>query len=301
MSDEQPKAAAAPPSKASNMLFAIPKKGRLHDQIIKLLKGAGLSWTRPPRVDIAHCNTLPITLVFLPAADIAAYVGEGNVDMGITGQDIIAETRAEVNHLQSLGFGKCVLAVQAPVVSNVADVKSLAGKRIVTSFPNLAREYFSKFEDPSNPTSVKYVSGSVEAACGLGLADAVVDLVETGTTMRAAGLEVVSNVMNTEAVLISNPKNMHGDLVGKLKKRIEGHLAASRFNMINYNIERRNLVSAYQITPGKRSPTVSPLEDPEWVAVAAMIDKKKTSDIMDELERLGATDILVFAIDNCRV
>jgi ATP phosphoribosyltransferase len=191
--------------------------------------------------------------------------------------------------------------VQAPVVSGITDVKTLAGKRIVTSFPNLAKEFFSKFEDPANPTSVKYVSGSVEAACGLGLADAVVDLVETGTTMRAAGLEIVSNVMDTEAVLISNPKNSHQDLVDKLNKRIEGHLAAARYNMINYNIERSQLRDAFQITPGKRSPTVSPLEDPAWVAVAAMIEKKKTSDIMDELERLGATDILVFAIDNCRV
>lgn len=283
------------------MLLAIPKKGRLHDQIISLLKGAGLAWTRPSRVDIAHCHTLPITLVFLPAADIAAYVGEGNVDMGITGQDIIAETRADVNHLKELGFGKCKLAVQAPTSSNITDVKSLAGKRIVTSFPNLARDFFSKFEDPQNPTSVKYVSGSVEAACGLGLADAVVDLVETGTTMRAAGLEIVETVMETECVLISNPKNTHQSLVDKVNKRIDGYLAASRFKMINYNIERRNLMAAFQITPGKRSPTVSPLEDEQWVAVAAMIEKKKASDIMDELERLGATDILVFAIDNCRV
>lgn len=263
-----------------------------------MLSAIGLDWTRPSRVDIAHCDNMPITLVFLPAADIAAYVGEGNVDMGITGEDIIAETQATVNVLEKLGFGKCRLAVQAPVTSKITDVKVLAGKRIVTSFPNLAHQFFAKFEDSNNPTSVKYVSGSVEAACGLGLADAVVDLVETGTTMRAAGLEVVDVVMETQSVLISNPKNKHTDLVAKLKKRIQGHLAARKFNLINYNVARANLPAACKITPGKRSPTVSPLEDPLWVSVNAMILRKETSDIMDKLEAIGATDLLVTEITN---
>ena len=145
-------------------------------------------FAQPDRLDIAHCTNLPCTLVFLPAADIAAYVGEGNVDMGITGEDVIAETQTEVVMQQQIGMGKCKLCVLAPVVSGITDPASLAGKRIVTSFPNIAKEYFAKLEtEATGPTSIKFVSGSVEAACGLGLADAVVDLVETGTTMRVSG------------------------------------------------------------------------------------------------------------------
>jgi ATP phosphoribosyltransferase len=129
----------------------------------------------------------------------------------------------------------------------------------------------------------------------------VIDLVETGTTMRAAGLEVVCNVMTTEAVLISNPQAKHPKLVTLLNKRIQGCLAATRFQMMQYNIERAKLSEAFKVTPGKRSPTVSPLEDPDWVGVGALVSKKDVSEIMDKLEDLGATDILVFAVENCRV
>jgi len=285
-----------------NLLFAIPKKGRLHEKIVEMLKGAGIHWVRPQRVDIAVSTNMPITLVFLPAADIAAYVGEGNVDMGITGQDIIAETGIEVVQQQPLGFGKCVLAVQAPVDQKITDIAALAGKRIVTSFPNLARQFFADLEatTSSAATRVKYVSGSVEAACGLGLADAVVDLVETGTTMRAAGLEIVAEVMKTQAVLISNPHTKHTTLVNKINKRISGYLAAKRYCMLNYNFPREKLAEALKITPGHRSATVSPLDDESWVAVQAMVNKSEVSEIMDDLEAGGAVDILVFNIENCR-
>ena len=246
---------------------------------------------------------MPVTLVFMPAADIAAYVGEGKVDMGITGQDFIAETGVEVIEQQELGFGKCTLAVQGPVSEHIDDVSTLAGKRIVTSFPNLARQYFAKLEARTSSvgTRVKYVSGSVEAACGLGLADAVVDLVETGTTMRAAGLEVVAEVMKTQAVLISNPATQHPDLVTMLNKRIKGVLAAQRMSMLTYNVPREKLQDALKITPGQRSATVSPLCDGEWVAVQAMVSTSDISNKMDELEEVGAVDILAFKLDNCRV
>jgi len=124
-------------------------------------------------------------LIFLSASDIAKFVGEGNVDLGITGQDMVKENEVQVHSILDLGFGKCKLCVQAPVVDKIEDVESLAGKRIATSFPNLTKSFFDKYDEKLGvSTSIKYVSGSVEAACGLGLADAVVDLVETGTTMR---------------------------------------------------------------------------------------------------------------------
>lgn len=149
------------------LLFAIPKKGRMFERVNELLLGAGLHYRRPNRVDIAHLKQLPVTLVFLPAKDIAAYVAEGKVDLGITGQDMVAEDGAVVNELELMGFGKCRLCLQAPIADKITSAASLAGKRIVTSFPNLATKYFKAFEQESMKTKIKYVSGSVEAACGL--------------------------------------------------------------------------------------------------------------------------------------
>jgi len=169
-------------------LFAIPKKGRLHEKVTAMLKGAGVEYHREPRLDIALCKDLNMTMVFLPASDISKYVGEGNVDIGVTGVDIVEENKGEgleVERVMDLGFGKCRLCVQAPVANNITDIKTLAGKRIVTSFPSLTKKFFDVLdEEMGTTTSIKFVSGSVEAACGLGLADAVVDLVETGTTMK---------------------------------------------------------------------------------------------------------------------
>lgn len=172
-------------SPPGNLKFAVPKKGRLHEKVMAMLKGAGLDFHREARLDVALCVGLPITIVFLPAADIAKFVGEGNVDLGITGLDVVQESMVTVDKLMDLGFGKCKLCVQAPVVDKITDVETLAGGRIVTSFPDLTKQFFKPLDEKKGVTTrVRFVGGSVEAACGLGLADAVVDLVETGTTMR---------------------------------------------------------------------------------------------------------------------
>lgn len=172
-------------SPPGNCRFAIPKKGRLHDKVVEMLKGGGIEFRREARLDVALSSNLPITLVFLPASDIAKYVGEGNVDVGITGLDVVEESEVEVNKVMDLGFGKCKLCVQAPVAEKITDIEVLAGKRIVTSFPALSKKFFDAIDQKKGTqTKINFVSGSVEAACGLGLADAVVDLVETGTTMK---------------------------------------------------------------------------------------------------------------------
>ncbi|CAH0367162.1 unnamed protein product [Pelagomonas calceolata] len=281
------------------LLFGVPKKGRLHEKIVGMLKGAGLEYKREARLDIAHCRDLPVSLVFLPAADIATYVGEGDVDMGITGEDIIAESEVDVIELMRLGMGKCRLSVQAPAGST-QDPRQLAGKRVVTSFPVLTKKYFAGLETGAE-TKVKCISGSVEASCGLGLADGIVDLVETGTTMRAAGLEEVSVIMHTETVLIANPHSHHKELIELLRKRISGFITASRYMMVTYNVPRHLLHVARQITPGKKSPSIQPLEDEAWVAVSALVEKSKAATIMDSLEAAGATDILLSAIHSSRM
>ena len=297
---------ANPSANAERLMFGVPKKGRLNERCLKFLEAAGLDYHRPDRVDVAQVTNLPITLVFLPAADIAQYVGEGDVDLGITGEDIIAETGARVNLEMKLGFGKCKLAVQVPKAHKDAPIGQYAGARVVTSFPNITHKFFAPLDAAAadgvgRPTQVKYVSGSVESAIQLGLADAVVDLVETGTTMHAAGLDILTTIMETEATLISNPHTRHPLLVAKIKARIQGYLDSIKYEMISYNVERARLPEAVKVTPGKKSPTVTPLDDGLWVAVSALVHKKKTADIIDQLVAIGATDILVFTMRNCRV
>jgi len=198
-----------------------------------------------------------------------------------------------------LGFGKCRLAVQAPQKDGVKDVKSLVGKRIATSFPECTRKYFHTI-DPEDKTQISTVNGSVEVSCALGLSNAVVDLVETGDAMRAAGLEEIQSILESEAVFIVNPHSKHKDLAQKISQRLNGVLTALNFVMVEYNILRNQLEVAKKITPGKTSPTLSPLDNPDWIAVKVMIPKTQSNQSLDELMVIGARDIVVNSIQNCR-
>ncbi|KAJ1832966.1 ATP phosphoribosyltransferase (ATP-PRTase) (ATP-PRT) [Coemansia sp. RSA 2706] len=294
------------PDVSDRMLFAVPKKGRLYDQCLSLLNNIGIEFNRKPRLDIALVSNLPIALVFLPAADIATYVAKGNIDLGITGVDIIRESQTEqdVEELTRLGFGKCKLQVQTPVAAaGQRTAEDLVGKRIVTSFINLTRQRFAELEGVSvenMKTQVRFVSGSVEAACGLGLADGIVDLVESGDTMRAAGLHAIDTILDTESVLITNRHQRFPKLVDTIKQRVEGILMARKYVLCQYNIKRTALDRACAAAPGRQAPTVTSLEAEGWVAVSVMIEKKELADKMDQLKDLGATDILVLQIANAR-
>lgn len=285
------------------LLLGVPKKGRLYQKCTDILKGIGVDYVRKARTDVAYCKTLPIKIVFLPAKDIATFVGEGNVDLGITGEDMVAETLSCVDVITRLGFGNCKLCVQTPV-GKVTDVKSIVGKRVATSFPNLTRKFFGELAGNSSKEDavvIRYVTGSVEAACTLGLADAVVDLVETGTTMRAAGLEAIADVFETEAVMVGNPNSSHKDLIKKLKARVEGYLAAKTYTMVYYNIANSKMDEACKITPGRRAPTIMPLADSAFTSISAMVKKSEAGTVMDKLADIGATDIFIVDIANCRV
>uniref|UniRef100_A0A0G4I3J9 ATP phosphoribosyltransferase n=1 Tax=Chromera velia CCMP2878 TaxID=1169474 RepID=A0A0G4I3J9_9ALVE len=278
-------------------LFAIPKKGRLHERCMKLLAGAGVDFVRLDRQDIAHCSNLPMSVIFLPASDIPKFVCQGNVDMGITGQDVIAEDGVSVTETLALGFGKCKLAVQAPI-GKYESASQMAGKRIVTSFPRLTEKYFEglKVQAPQ----VLFVSGSVEASVSLGLGDAIVDLVETGATMKAAGLEIVETIMETEATLVMNKNSRFVSIVEKVKKRIEGWMTAQKYVLVSYNVHESNKEAAIRVTPGMRSPNVTNLVEEGWFACSAMVLKKNVVEVIDALSEVGAKDILVTNIDNFR-
>ncbi|KAF7789979.1 hypothetical protein EIP86_000927 [Pleurotus ostreatoroseus] len=297
------------------LLFAIPKKGGafmardIHEVFTRT--GADIQFRRDHRLDVALVKNHPIALVFLPASDIPSFVGKGNVDLGITGHDVILESQmqAHVTEELRLGFGKCALQVQVPALGPIQTVEQLAGKRVVTSFEVLSGEYFDKLDEKlslagDSKTKIEYVGGSVEAACSLGLADGIVDLVESGDTMRAAGLHAIATLLETEAVLIKSSVQKHPSLeplIRLITSRIAGVVAASRYVVCEYNVRRDLLAKASAVTPGRRAPTISPLEDDDWVAVNAMVEKKSMATVMDELVRIGAEDILIFNLDNCRV
>ncbi|XRM40389.1 ATP phosphoribosyltransferase (ATP-PRTase) (ATP-PRT) [Aspergillus tubingensis] len=295
------------------LLFAVPKKGRLQQATLDLLAGCDIQFRRETRLDIALVKNLPIALIFLPAADIPTFVGEGRVDLGITGRDQIAEhdallPRGEVSNVEEvmdLGFGGCKLQVQVPEKGDITEAKQLIGRNIVTSFTALTEAFFAKLEGKSDAdkselsTKVKYVGGSVEAACALGVADGIVDLVESGETMKAAGLKAIDTVVETISVLVKSKKTQN-PLVDLIASRIRGVITAQKYVLCQYNIPRGELATASKITPGKRAPTVTALEEDGWVAVSSMVEKKKIATVMDDLTKVGATDILVLNIANSR-
>ncbi|XXZ98016.1 ATP phosphoribosyltransferase (ATP-PRTase) (ATP-PRT) [Meyerozyma guilliermondii] len=294
------------------LLFAVPKKGRLYEKCCELMKGADIKFRRSNRLDIALSTNLPVAIIFLPAADIPIFVGEGNCDLGITGLDQIQEADMfdSVEDLLDLEFGNCKLQVQVPAEGEYTSVDQLVGKKIVSSFTKLTTDYFKgveKVESASDVTTkVKYVGGSVEASCALGVADAIVDLVESGETMKAAGLKAIETILETSAHLISSKTPKHPELVKKIHQRFEGIMAAKAYVVCTYNAPRSILKSVLPVTPGRRSATISVLEkkseeEEEWVAVSAMVSRKRIGDVMDELKKLGASDILVFELSNCRV
>ncbi|ODV80560.1 ATP phosphoribosyltransferase (ATP-PRTase) (ATP-PRT) [Suhomyces tanzawaensis NRRL Y-17324] len=293
------------------LLFAVPKKGRLYEKCCNLMNGADIQFRRSNRLDIALSTNLPIALIFLPAADIPVFVGEGNCDLGITGLDQIKEADMfdSIEDLLDLNFGNCKLQVQVPADGPYTKPEQLVGKKIVSSFTKLSNDYFRSLEGTSDneplTTNVRYVGGSVEASCALGVADAIVDLVESGETMKAAGLKAIETILTTSAHLISSKKPKFPEMVEKIHQRFEGILAAQNYVLCNYNAPRAIVDKVLAITPGKRAATISALEtkagEEEWVAISSMVEKKKIGDVMDELKKQGASDILVFSIGNCRV
>lgn len=308
---------------SDRMLFAVPKKGRLQAACLDLLSGSDIQFKRENRLDIALVKNLPIALIFLPAADIPTFVGEGKVDLGITGIDQVAEHDAQLPYGESsnveqvldLGFGKCKLQVQVPENGSLKDPKDLIGRNVVTSFTALTEDYFARLETgrgrsesingtmspiPKLRTRVKYVGGSVEAACALGVADGIVDLVESGETMRAAGLCAIDTVVESTAVLIQSKSTSNQKLVNLITARIRGVIQAQRYVLCTYNIPESQLAEATKITPGQRAPTITQLAETGWVAISVMVEKSKLAGVMDRLEEVQAQDILATALINSR-
>jgi ATP phosphoribosyltransferase len=281
-----------------NLRIGIPSKGRLSEVAGELLRQAGLSFRRQDRSLFARVKDMPIDVTFLRADDIPVLCAEGAIDMGVTGSDLVQEAGVELVERLKLGVGGCRLAICVPEDSPVKTAADLDGARVATSFPHCTKTYL---EGHGAKAHLVNISGSVEVMIALGVADAIVDLVETGSTLAANRLRILDEIGRYETIVVQNPATEQGQLTDRVIRRLEGVVIARSYSLLEYNVPRAMLPRAEKITPGFNSPTVSALEDAEWCAVRAMVRRKEVIDIMEQLDALGATAILETQITNCRL
>jgi ATP phosphoribosyltransferase len=276
----------------------IPSKGRLSELSAQLLADAGLSFRRTERSLFARCKDMPVEVTFLRTDDIPVLTAEGAIDLGITGADLVAESGAEVLHRLDLGVGTCRLALCVPDDAAVADARHLAGRRIATSFPRITRTWLA---DRGVEAHFVELSGSVEVMIALGVADAIVDLVETGSTLAANRLRVLDEIGRYETVLVQHPALRDVALADRIVRRLQGIVIARSWSLLEYNVPRARLAEAEAITPGFHSPTVMALEDATWCAVRAMVKRSDVHAVMERLEAIGASAVIETRIGNCRL
>jgi len=276
----------------------IPSKGRLAELAEQLLSEAGLSFRRQNRSLFARVRELPIDVTFLRTEDIPVLCAEGAIDMGITGSDLLAEAQVPLTVRLPLGVGRCRLSLCVPDDGAITEVSQLQGKRIATSFPNVTRRFLAENQVEAH---LVQLSGSVEVMIALGIADAIVDLVETGSTLAANRLSILTDIGQYETILVQNDRDSDSELCDRIVRRIEGVVIARAYSLLEYNVPRDRLSEAEAITPGFNSPTVNPLEDRTMCAVRAMVAKRDVIEVMEQLDRIGATAILETRIMNCRL
>lgn len=276
--------------------IAVPNKGSLSETAADMLAEAGYSGRRDSKtlhvVDAAN----DVEFFFLRPRDIATYVASGALDVGITGRDLLRDVPQQAREIESLGFAHSTFRFAAPP-GRFHGLEDLAGVRIASAYPGLVDAFLR--EHGVEATLVP-LDGAVESAVQLGVADAIADVVETGTTLRQAGLEIFGPVIiESEAVLISRPGDAEG--TERLLRRLRGVIVARRFVLLDFDLPANLVEKAAEIAPGRESPTISPLQDPEWVAVRVMLPRKGINQVMDDLYSIGARALLVTAIHAARL
>ncbi|MEC7678485.1 MAG: ATP phosphoribosyltransferase [Planctomycetota bacterium] len=281
-----------------NLRIGLPSKGRLSEIASELLGQAGIKFRRQSRGLFAKVSGLPIDLVFLRTDDIPTLCAEGAIDMGITGSDLVEEADAKIDVRMRLGMGRCRLAFCVPDDSEIQDAAQLDQSRIATSFPSVTRRYLAERKAEAHLVAL---SGSVEVMIQLGIADAIVDLVETGSTLAANRLRILEEIGSYETVLIQNNRNHDPATADRVVRRLEGVVIARDYSLLEYNVPRSKLADAEAITPGFNSPTVNALEDEQWCSVRVMVKRGDVIEAMERLEVLGASAIIETPISNCRL
>ena len=281
-----------------NLRIGLPSKGRLSEIASELFGQAGIKFRRQSRGLFAKVSGLPIDLVFLRTDDIPTLCAEGAIDMGITGSDLVEEANAEIDVRMRLGMGRCRLAFCVPDDSTIQSAAELDQSRIATSFPTVTRRYLAEREAEAHLVAL---SGSVEVMIQLGIADAIVDLVETGSTLAANRLRILEEIGSYETVLIQNNRSHDTLTADRVVRRLEGVVIARDYSLLEYNIPKNKLAEAEAITPGFNSPMVNSLEDDQWCSVRVMVKRSDIIESMERLETLGASAIIETPISNCRL
>lgn len=276
--------------------IAVPNKGSLSETAADMLVEAGYAGRRDPRALSAIDPRNDVEFFYLRPRDIATYVGSGALDVGITGRDLLLDSGSEASEIAALDFGGSTFRF-AGRPGEFAELADLEGVRVATSYPGLVGDFLAR-----NGVTAKLVGldGAVESAINLGVADAVADVVSTGSTLRAQGLEIFGPViLESTAVLISANSELPG--ITTLQRRLQGVLVARQYVLVDYDVPVGLLDAATAITPGLESPTISQMQDPEWLAVRAMVHRNDTNHVMDALYDLGARAILVSSIHAARI
>jgi ATP phosphoribosyltransferase len=276
--------------------IAVPNKGSLSDTAIQMLFEAGYVIRRDPKELIVSDPRNNVEFFYLRPRDIATYVGSGALDVGITGRDLLLDSGSTAVELAELDFGGSTFRFAGPA-GGFTDLADLAGLRVATSYPRLVGDFLT-----ANGISAKLVrlDGAVESAVRLGVADAVADVVETGTSLRLQGLEIFGPViLRSTAIMIGANDSVPGLVT--FHRRLQGVLVARQYVLMDYDLPAELIERASAITPGLESPTISPLRDRDWVAVRVMVPRLETNHIMDQLYELGARAILVSPIHAARI
>lgn len=278
--------------------IAIPNKGSLADSSIAILKEAGYRQRTDSRDLVLVDSENNVEFYYLRPRDIALYVGSGELEAGITGRDLLIDSGAAAVEVLALDFGGSTFRFAGPSTEKLS-LSDLNGKRVATAYPGLVADFFEK---NSIDAQVVRLDGAVESSVRLGVADLIADVVSTGNTLRQAGLAIFGDpILVSEAVLITrNASNMPQGLE-ILQRRLQGVVTARQYVLLDYDIPKASVDKACAITPGLESPTISPLQKEDWVAVRAMVLRKDTNRLMDELWALGARGILVTDIHACRL
>lgn len=279
--------------------IAVPNKGSLSAPAAEILTEAGYRQRRDSRELVLADPGNDVEFFFLRPRDIAVYVGSGTVDVGITGRDLLLDSGAAAVEHRPLGFARSTFRFAAPA-GEITSLEQVAGKRVATSYDVLVGDYLAA---RGVDAEVVHLDGAVESSVQLGIADLVADVVETGSTLRAAGLATFGEpILRSEAVLIRHDGGAEEPAgLSVLDRRLQGVLVARQYVLMDYDVRVTDVEAAVAITPGLESPTVSPLHNGEWVAVRAMVRREDTNRVMDSLYDVGARAILTTSIHACRI
>jgi ATP phosphoribosyltransferase len=276
--------------------LAVPNKGRLVEPTVELLRDAGLVFEEHDRSLVARVRNMDIDILFVRTNDIIEFVGDGVADLGVTGVDLLVETGAELPRIRELGYGQCRLAAAVPSDSPYQRLDDLAGLRVATAHPNTARRFF---EERQIPVDVIPISGAVEVAPRLGLAEAIVDLVSTGSTLVMNGLRPIGDVLASEAILIANPtahQQRDADITA-LDTMISAVIAARGRKYLMMNAPASKLADLERLLPGLESPSVIPLAHEGMIAIHSVVGSDDVWALLPRLKSAGASGILVLPIE----